>query len=89
MAGMIGNDPQDMADLVSKLASAIDQISHAMSSIDGKANSVQWAGPDATRFKGSQWPASKQQLNRVISDLNDVKTLVSKQRQQQLDTSAN
>lgn len=89
MAGIIGNDPQDMADLVSKLGTAIDQITQAMSTLDSKAQSVQWEGPDAARFKGTQWPQSKQQLARVVADLGDVKTLVNKQKQQQLDTSSN
>ncbi|POH59362.1 hypothetical protein [Arthrobacter glacialis] len=87
MAGMIGNDPQDMAELVSKLSTAVDQITQAMSTLDGKAQSVRWEGPDATRFKGTQWPASKKQLARVIAELNDVKSIVAKQKQQQLDAS--
>lgn len=87
MAGMIGNDPQDMAELVSKLSTAVDQITQAMTTLDGKAQSVRWEGPDATRFKGTQWPASKKQLARVIAELNDVKAIVAKQKQQQLDAS--
>lgn len=87
MAGMIGNDPQDMGELVSKLSTAVDQITQAMTSLDGKAQSVRWEGPDATRFKGTQWPSSKQQLARVIADLNDVKALVARQKQQQIDAS--
>lgn len=87
MAGMIGNNSEEMSELVSKLSQAVDQITQAMTSLDGKAQSVNWVGPDATRFKGTQWPASKQQLARVIADLNDVKALVAKQRQQQIDAS--
>ncbi|MGP9500780.1 hypothetical protein ACT3TS_15995 [Specibacter sp. AOP5-B1-6] len=83
MAGMLGNDPQDMADLVSKLGTAIDQITQVMTTLDGKAQSVRWEGPDATRFKGTQWPTSKKSLARVISDLGDVKVIVNKQKQQQ------
>ncbi|MET4002702.1 MULTISPECIES: hypothetical protein [Arthrobacter] len=84
---MIGNDPQDMAELVSKLASAIDQITTAMSTLDGKAQSVRWEGADATRFKGTTWPTSKKQLNNVINDLTQVKTLVNKQKLQQIEAS--
>ncbi|ALV46720.1 hypothetical protein SAMN04489740_3302 [Arthrobacter alpinus] len=86
--GMIGNDPADMADLVSKLGQAIDQITQVMSTLDSKAQSVRWEGPDANNFKGSQWPTSKKQLANVVSDLGQVKTLVNKQKQQQIDTSA-
>jgi len=88
MAGMLGSDPQDMAELISKLATAIDQIQSAMGTLDGKVNSVNWKGPDAERFKGTQWPQSKQQLNRVINDLNDVKTLVNRQKSEQERASA-
>ncbi|WP_218711741.1 hypothetical protein [Arthrobacter sp. BF1] len=85
---MIGNDPQDMAELVSKLANAIDQITSAMSTLDGKAQSVRWEGPDASRFKGTTWPTSKKQLNNVIQDLTHVKSVVNKQKQQQIDASS-
>lgn len=83
MAGMLGSDPQDMGELISKLGTAIDQIQQAMGTLDSKAQSVRWEGPDANRFKSSQWPQSKQQLNRVIHDLNDVKTLVTRQKAEQ------
>lgn len=85
---MLGSDPQDMAELISKLAQAVDQIQSAMSTLDAKAQSVRWEGPDAKRFKGSQWPQSKQQLNRVVADLNDVKVLVTRQKTQQENASA-
>ena len=84
---MLGSDPQDMAELVSKLASAIDQITSAMSTLDGKAQSVRWEGPDANRFKGTTWPTSKKQLNNVINDLTQVKQLVNKQKQEQITAS--
>ena len=76
-----------MADLASKLGNAIDQITQVMGTLDGKAQSVRWEGPDATRFKGTQWPTSKKSLSRVIADLGDVKTIVNKQKQQQMDAS--
>ncbi|MFC8303501.1 hypothetical protein ACFUCV_07415 [Specibacter sp. NPDC057265] len=85
---MLGSDPQDMAELISKIATAIDQIQSAMGTLDSKAQSVRWEGPDAKRFKGSQWPQSKQQLNRVVADLNDVKVLVTRQKTQQENASA-
>ena len=85
---MLGSDPQDMAELISKIATAIDQIQSAMGTLDSKAQSVRWEGPDAQRFKGSQWPQSKQQLNRVVADLNDVKVLVTRQKAQQETASA-
>lgn len=85
---MLGSDPQDMAQLVAKLATAIDQINQAMSTLDSKAQSVRWEGPDANRFKSSQWPASKQQLSRVVTELTEVKQLVNKQKQQQIDASS-
>ncbi len=85
---MLGSDPQDMAELISKIATAIDQIQSAMGTLDSKAQSVRWEGPDAQRFKGSQWPQSKQQLNRVVADLNEVKVLVTRQKAQQESASA-
>ncbi|MHA7175025.1 hypothetical protein ACX80D_00035 [Arthrobacter sp. Sr24] len=69
---MLGSDPQDMAELVSKLASAIEQITSAMSTLDSKAQSVRWEGPDANRFKGTTWPRSKKQEQISASRLNSA-----------------
>ncbi|GAA4656555.1 hypothetical protein [Arthrobacter cryoconiti] len=88
MAGLIGNDPQDMADLASKIAHAVDQIHTITSTLDSKANSVQWQGPDASRFKTSDWPSYKSSLTRVAADLETVKATVLKQKQQQEAASA-
>ncbi|PYH00278.1 hypothetical protein CVV67_11020 [Arthrobacter stackebrandtii] len=77
-----------MQQLVNTLTQAIDQIQSAMTLVDNKANSVQWQGPDADTFKGSTWPNSKGQLNNVITDLTDVRSKVTTQRQQQIDASA-
>ncbi len=88
MAGnMIGSDLGDMQDLIGKLAQAIDQIQGAMGSVDGKVNSVVWRGPDADRFRSSEWPNTKSQLTRVISDLTTVKETVQRQRSEQESTS--
>ncbi|WP_207343673.1 hypothetical protein [Arthrobacter sp. E3] len=87
MAGMLGSDPQDMADLASKLGNAIDQITQVMSTLDSKASSVLWEGPDAKRFKGTEWPMSKKALARVIADLGNVKTVVNKQMNEQITAS--
>lgn len=46
---MIGNDPQDMAELASKIGQAVDQIQQALSTLDGKAQSVRWEGPSTLR----------------------------------------
>ena len=88
MAGMLGNDPQDMADLANKLNQAVDQIQQITSTLDGKAQSVRWEGPDANRFKSSDWPQYKNQLTRVAQELEAVKALVNKQKQQQISASA-
>ncbi|MGA7203085.1 MAG: hypothetical protein WBX27_00480 [Specibacter sp.] len=87
MAGMIGSDPQDMADLVNKLAHAVDQIQQITSTLDNKAHSVRWEGPDANRFKSSDWPAYKSSLTKVAQSLGEVKTLVNKQKQEQISAS--
>lgn len=63
-----------MAELVSKLASAIEQITSAMSTLDSKAQSVRWEGPDANRFKGTTWPTSKKQEQISASRLNSAGT---------------
>ncbi len=88
MAGLIGNNPEDMADLASKIGHAVDQIQQITSTLDGKANSVQWQGPDADRFKHSEWPTYKSQLARVSQSLQDVQQNVNKQKQEQINTSA-
>nr|WP_256127706.1 WXG100 family type VII secretion target [Arthrobacter sp. SDTb3-6] len=85
---MIGNNPEDMADLAGKLGHAVDQIQQLTSSLDGKANSVQWQGPDADRFKHTDWPTYKTQLTKVAHSLQEVQQNVNKQRQQQIQTSA-
>ncbi len=68
----MGNNPEDMADLASKIGHAVDRIRQITSTLDGKANSVQWQGPDANRFKHSEWPTDKSQLARVSQSLQDV-----------------
>lgn len=88
MAGnMIGNNTEDMQDLMNKLSTAIDQIQSAMGTVDGKVQSVLWNGPDADRFRGSEWPNSKTQLNKVISDLTTVRTTVQRQKDEQVSAS--
>ena len=88
MAGLMGNNPEDMADLASKIGHAVDRIRQITSTLDGKANSVQWQGPDADRFKHSEWPTYKSQLARVSQSLQDVQQNVNKQKQEQINTSA-
>jgi uncharacterized protein YukE len=88
MAGLIGNNPEDMADLASKLGHAVDEIHQLTSSLDGKANSVQWQGPDADRFKHTDWPTYKSQLSKVAQNLQEVQQKVNKQKQDQISTSA-
>lgn len=87
MAGMIGSDPADMADLVNKLAHAVDQIHQITSTLDGKAHSVRWEGPDANRFKTSDWPSYKSSLSKVAQSLEEVKGLVNRQKQEQITAS--
>lgn len=88
MAGnMVGSDLQDMQALIGKLDQAIGQIQDAMNSVDGKVNSVVWRGPDADRFRSSEWPNTKSQLTKVINDLTTVKTTVTRQRSEQENTS--
>ncbi|MDQ0278337.1 uncharacterized protein YukE [Arthrobacter silviterrae] len=88
MAGMLGSDPNDMADLVNKIGHAVDQIHTVTSTLDSKAQSVRWEGPDANRFKSSEWPSYKASLQRVAQDLEQVKNLVNKQKEQQINASA-
>ncbi|WP_146238824.1 WXG100 family type VII secretion target [Arthrobacter livingstonensis] len=88
MAGLIGNNPEDMADLASKIGHAVDQIQQLTSTLDGKATSVQWQGPDADRFKHTDWPTYKTQLNKVAQSLAQVQQNVNKQKQEQISTSA-
>lgn len=88
MAGnMYGSDLNDMQDLIGKLDQAITQIQDAMNSVNGKVGSVAWAGPDADRFKSSEWPTTRTQLTKVINDLTTVKTTVTRQRTEQENTS--
>ncbi|WP_104086879.1 WXG100 family type VII secretion target [Arthrobacter sp. GMC3] len=88
MAGMIGNDPQDMGELATKLNQAVEQIHQLTAMLDSKAQSVRWEGPDATRFKSTQWPQHKTALTRVSQELESVKNLVNKQKQEQLNASS-
>lgn len=88
MAGMIGNNPEDMGDLANKLAHAVEQINQITSTLSSKASSVQWEGPDAKRFKGTEWPQYKSALTKVASELGQVKTNVLKQKAQQEQASA-
>lgn len=88
MAGMIGNNPEDMADLAKKIAHAVEQLNQITSTLTSKANSVQWEGPDAKRFKGSEWPQYKSQLSKVAQELTQVKQVVLKQKAQQEQASA-
>ncbi|WP_150117044.1 hypothetical protein [Arthrobacter sp. ERGS1:01] len=87
MAGMLGNNPADMADLANKLAQAVDQINQITSTLDSKAHGVQWEGPDANRFKSSDWPSHKSALSRVAQELDQVKNTVNRQRQEQISAS--
>ena len=85
----LGNNPQDMQDLITKINNAVNQIRDAMNQIEGKVNNVQWNGSDATRFKTVQWPESKTSLTTIISNLEGVAQLVTKQKTEQEQTSAN
>lgn len=84
MAGLVENNPDDMAELADKLGHAVEQINHITSSLSAKAEHVKWEGPDARRFKLTDWPQSKDALTRVTQDLEAVKVVVNKQRRQQL-----
>lgn len=88
MAGMIGNNPQDMAELANKIAQAVQQINQLISSLTAKASSVQWEGPDAKKFKGTDWPHQKTQLTKIANDLETTKTVILKQKAEQEATSA-
>ncbi|ALE93900.1 hypothetical protein AOC05_03190 [Arthrobacter alpinus] len=70
------------------MSQAVDQIHQITSMLDGKAQSVRWEGPDANRFKSSEWPQYKSALTRVAQDLEAVKGIVNKQKQQQINASA-
>ncbi|WP_285726596.1 hypothetical protein [Psychromicrobium xiongbiense] len=85
----LGNNPQDMQDLVNKINQAVTDIQNAVTGLDAKATSVQWNGPDANNFKHTEWPAHKAKLNNIVQDLQTVSQTVSKQREQQITTSAN
>lgn len=85
----LGNNPQDMQDLVTKIKHAVDSINQAISQLDGKVSSVQWNGPDATKFKTSDWPSHKGNLSKIVTDLEQVAQVVTKQKEQQEQTSAN
>ncbi|NYE96620.1 uncharacterized protein YukE [Psychromicrobium silvestre] len=83
----LGNNPEDMQELVTKINQAVEQIHQAVSGLDAKATSVQWHGQDANNFKHTEWPQHKSQLNKVAEDLRSVGQNVAKQRQQQIETS--
>lgn len=88
MAGnFFGSDLNDMQQLIGKLDQAIGQIQDAMNSVDSKVGQVAWAGPDADRFKSSEWPNTRTQLTKVINDLTTVKGTVTRQRAEQENTS--
>lgn len=81
--GFLGNDPQDMQILISNLNTAIEQIQGAMNLVDGKVQSVQWNGTDADNFRNSEWPNSKSQLTKVITDLGVARDTVQRQKSEQ------
>ncbi len=86
--GFLGSNPQDMQDLISKLDQAIQKIEEASNLVNNKVQNVQWNGNDADRFRNSEWPNSKNQLKKVVTDLEQVKQTVKKQKAEQEKTSA-
>jgi uncharacterized protein YukE len=81
--GIIGNNPADMADLMAKLGQAVSDLHNLTSTLDSKATSVQWQGPDADNFKHNDWPNHKKGLTQIAAQLEEVKNTVRRQKEEQ------
>ena len=57
-----GMNVEQVRQLGNTLQSKADEIRSMVGQIDGQLNGTTWEGPDAQRFKGSEWPDHKNRL---------------------------
>lgn len=65
MSDMIGLSVADMDVLIQLFKTKAGELDALINEVDGKVQSTQWVGQDASRFKGEEWGQAKTQLGAV------------------------
>ena len=78
-----GADIEQMQQLEQTLRQQAEALQNIMSTIRSRVQATDWRGPDADRFR-SQWDTTHtQNLNRVVSELQQVADTVRSNWMQQ------
>lgn len=80
---IFGQDVQQVRDLSRQLTTKASDIQGVVSQLTSAVNSVNWQGPDATRFKNDWSNTHVPQLKRVISALQDASQAASRNADEQ------
>lgn len=65
-----GMNVEQVRHLGNLMKTKAEEIRQIMSQLDSQLHNTSWEGPDATAFKGSQWPEHRGHLNTVAVSLD-------------------
>ena len=66
-----GMNVEQVRQLGNTLQSKAEEVRSLVGQIDGQLNGTTWEGPDAQRFKGSEWPEHKNRLMQAAEVLQN------------------
>jgi hypothetical protein len=88
MSRRLGLDVDQMTTLVRTLKAEADQLDGTIKTVTARVREVWWEGPDATRFKGTEWVAHAKALGAAATSLRNAATSAEKQVKEQVSASS-
>jgi hypothetical protein len=88
MSRRLGLDVDQMTTLVRTLKTEADQLEATIKAVTARVREVWWEGPDATRFKGTDWVAHAKALTAAATSLRSAAASAEKQVQEQVSASS-
>jgi uncharacterized protein YukE len=80
---MYGADIEQLSQLSTQLNSKASEIQNVISQLSSQISSVNWLGPDATKFKSDWQGQHVAQLKQVVSALQAASQSAKKNAQEQ------
>ena len=76
----VGMDTARMQSVVKFLDGQVAQLDSLIRELDGAATGVDWTGPDAEKFKRTEWPAAKTKLDQARKVLEQARQTLNANR---------